>query len=76
MKPVLAQVEEEYGDRVDFISYNILEERAKANKYGITAVPTLLFVDADGEIVNKVVGQRDLASVQGYIESLIPPSGS
>jgi thioredoxin len=76
MEPIMAQVENEYGDRVDFISYNGLEERDKAGKYGIRAYPTFLFVDGNGEIVDKVVGQRNLASMRDYIERLLPPSNS
>ncbi len=76
MEPILAQVESEYGDRIDFISYNGLEEKGKTAKYGVAAYPTFLFVDENGEIVDKVVGQRNLASMRDYIERLIPPSNS
>ncbi|OFW56894.1 MAG: hypothetical protein A2W01_00460 [Candidatus Solincola sediminis] len=71
MEPVLAQVEQEYGDEVDFKSYNSAQERGKADKYGITVVPTLLFINADGEIVKKVVGQQSLANMRTYIDSLV-----
>jgi thioredoxin 1 len=71
MEPVLAQLEEEYGDRVDIVSYNTMEERGKAEKYGITAVPTFIFIDADGTVIYKVVGQQSLGFMRDKIESLL-----
>lgn len=73
MEPVVAQLQEEYGERVDFKSYNTSKERGKADKYGIAAVPTFLFINSNGEIVNKAVGRRDLADMRSYVENIIPP---
>jgi|GEM_PF-592476 thiol-disulfide isomerase/thioredoxin len=74
MEPVLAQVEKEYGEQVDFKSYNVMEERGKADKYAISAVPTCLFINADGKIVDKVVGQQNLAGMRNYLDNLVSPS--
>jgi thioredoxin 1 len=71
MEPVVAQLEEEYGDQVDFKAYNTLEERGKVDKYGIAAVPTFLFINAEGEIVDKVVGQTDIETMRSKIEALL-----
>jgi thioredoxin 1 len=71
MEPIVEQLKEEYGDRVDFKAYNTLEERGKVDKYGITAVPTFLFINTDGEIVDKVVGQTDIETMRSKIEALL-----
>ena len=71
MEPIVEQLKEEYGDRVDFKAYNTLEERGKVDKYGIAAVPTFLFINAAGEIVDKVVGQTDKETMRRKIEALL-----
>lgn len=71
MEPIVEQLKEEYGDRVDFKAYNTLEERGKVDKYGITAVPTFLFINVTGEIVDKVVGQTDIETMRSKIEALL-----
>jgi thioredoxin-related protein len=71
MEPVMAQEEKEYGDQVDFKTYNKLEERGKADKYGVITVPAFLFVNEQGEIVYKVVGQVDLETMRSRIEALV-----
>lgn len=72
MAPIVEQLKEEYGDRIDFKAYNTLEERGKVDKYGISAVPTFLFINDAGEIVDKVVGQTDIDTMRAKIEALLP----
>ena len=67
----MAQLEEEYGDRVDFKEYNTMEERGKADKYGMTAVPTFVFISVDGKVVSKVVGQQSLEFMRSKVEALL-----
>jgi thioredoxin 1 len=71
MEPIVEELKEEYGDQVDFKAYNTLEERGKVDQYGITAVPTFLFINAAGEIVDKVVGQTDIETMRSKIEALL-----
>lgn len=71
MEPIVEQLKEEYGDQVDFKAYNTLEERGKVDKYSIAAVPTFLFINASGEIVDKVVGQTDIETMRSKIEALL-----
>jgi thiol-disulfide isomerase/thioredoxin len=71
MKPVLAQAQDEYGDKVDFIEYDITKERGKAKQYGITAVPTCIFLKENGEIANKVVGAQELPRMEDLLKGLI-----
>ena len=71
MEPIVEQLKEEYGDQVDFKAYNTLEERGKVDKYSIAAVPTFLFINASGEIVDKVVGQTDIETMRSKIEAML-----
>jgi thioredoxin 1 len=71
MEPLMAQLEEEYGDRVDFKAYNTSEEQGKANEFGIMYVPTFFFIDAEGNIVSKAVGQQSIETMRSKIEALL-----
>lgn len=72
MEPVLAQLEDEYGDDVDFISYNVVNEREKASRYGISVTPTFIFLDAAGKEVARLTGYQPEEVMRSSIESLLP----
>ena len=71
MEPVVTNLEEEYGDRVDFKAYNTMEEAGKADSYGIAAVPTFVFITTDGKVASKVVGQQSLEFMRSKVETLL-----
>ncbi len=50
--PFVEEVEAEYGDKYAFYKINAEANPSGAQEYGITSVPTLLFIK-DGKIVNK-----------------------
>src|SRR5262249_40882830 len=62
--PLLDEVANEYSGRITIAKVNIDEDQALASKYGITAIPTLLFFKG-GQVAGQVVGmssKRDLKS--------------
>lgn len=71
MEPTMEQLKEEYGDQVEFKAYNTQEERSKSSQYGIEYVPTFLFINEDGVIVDRVVGQVDINVMRESIEELL-----
>jgi thiol-disulfide isomerase/thioredoxin len=74
MEPVMAQLEKEYADQVDFLAYNGSQERGKADKYGVMAYPTFVFMDANGKVVSKVVGYQSLDIMRGKVQALLSSS--
>lgn len=74
MEPIMEQLQEEYGDRVDFKAYNGMTERGKADQYGVSAYPTFIFISEEGTIEAKVIGQVSMEVMRGNIEALL--SGS
>jgi len=50
MQPVMAFIEEKYGEQVRVVFYDVWaqEERVYARKYGIRVIPTQVFPDAAG----------------------------
>jgi thiol-disulfide isomerase/thioredoxin len=67
MEPVLAQLEEEYGEEVDFLSYNVYEAREEADSYGIRVTPTFVFLDAEGREVSRLTGQQPPDTMRSHI---------
>ena len=51
MQPVMKSVEEKYGDQVKVVFYDVWtpEQSHYSEKYKIRAIPTQVFLDADGK---------------------------
>lgn len=71
MKPIFEQTAQELGSTYKFAELNVDEAREIAIKYGVTSVPTFIFIK-DGEIKGKERGfmpQEDLtAKIQEYLD--------
>jgi thioredoxin 1 len=55
--PVLAEIAEEYADKLDVVKLNIDENPATAQKYHVMAVP-MMNVISGGEVVKQVLGAK------------------
>ena len=55
MSPLLAELEDEFADSVKLVKLNINFDAETAEKYEITAVPTLVFFK-NGEEQTRIVG--------------------
>lgn len=70
MMPIFDELEKELGDKAKFAKLNVDEARELSIKYGITSVPTFVFI-RDGEIKYKqdsIISKEDL---KNKIEELI-----
>lgn len=60
MKGVISEVEKEYNSKINFVSINALDKNRKIKdyikKYGVVLVPTMVFVDQNGNMTNKIEG--------------------
>ena len=70
LSPVVEKLSEEYAGKVEFGSINVDEEESLAVSYGISVIPTLLFMK-NGNVVNKTVGVRSADELKSIIEELI-----
>lgn len=50
MKPIFAELQNEMGDRVNFLILEISEYRHLANRYNVRLIPTQIFFDKDGKV--------------------------
>lgn len=49
MEPILKAVEQEYGDQIRVVFYDVWQDNAPAKKYGIRLIPTQVFLDKTGK---------------------------
>ena len=68
--PVVEQLSEEYGDKVNFVKVNIDENNELAQKYNIFSIPTLA-IFKNGEIVAQKAGAGSKQSFQTMLDSQI-----
>jgi thioredoxin 1 len=55
--PVLEEIGNEYGDKLDVVKLNIDENPEVAQRYQIMAIPTMN-VFKDGQVVKQIVGAK------------------
>jgi len=55
MKPIFENISEEFKKQYKFISLNIDDERDLAIKYGVTSIPTFIFIK-DSKVIGKENG--------------------
>ena len=55
LAPILKEIDEAYSDKVEIYKVNVAESADCAMRYGVTAMPTMVFFK-DGEEVERVVG--------------------
>lgn len=48
MQPVMKAIEEEFGDQIEIVFYDVWKDNAPAKKYGIKLIPTQIFLDEKG----------------------------
>ncbi|MDW8292561.1 MAG: thioredoxin domain-containing protein [Anaerolineae bacterium] len=73
MKPVIAKLREEYGARVEFVSYNIDDPSSEAAKvkYRFLGQPQYVLVNANGDVVITRNGVFPYERLRADIETLL-----
>ena len=49
MQPVMEAIEEEFGDQIKVVFYDVWKDPAPGRKYGIRVIPTQVFLNESGE---------------------------
>ena len=60
--PVLEEIANEHGDKIDVVKLNIDENPTVSQRYQIMAIPTMS-VFKDGEVVKQIVGAKPKAAL-------------
>ena len=67
MKPVMAGIAKAFGDQVEVIFYDVWEDPAPANEYGIQMIPTQVFLDENGKEFHRHTGFYPQADIEALL---------
>jgi thioredoxin-like negative regulator of GroEL len=73
MKPVVDRLKQEYEGKVEFQIINVETDQAGAalaDEFGVTAVPTFIFVNADGSRAKTLLGTVSESQMTDTLDAL------
>ena len=70
MTPIFEELEKELGDKVKFVKLNVDEARELSIQYGVTSVPTFVFIK-NNDIKHKETGYMNKEDLKAKIEEFI-----
>jgi thioredoxin 1 len=68
--PVIEELAGAFGDKVKFTKCNVDDNPATPTKYGIRAIPTLIFFK-DGNVVDQITGMVAKSKLEETINKII-----
>ena len=68
--PTVDALEKEYGDKMTFVKINVDENPVSPSKYGVQAIPTLIFFK-NGEIADQITGMVAKEKLEETIKGVI-----
>ncbi len=68
--PMLDELAQVYGDKVKFTKCNVDDNPLTPGKFGIKAIPTLIFFK-DGEVAEQITGMVAKSKLEDALESVI-----
>jgi thioredoxin 1 len=67
MQPVMRAIEQTFGDQVKVVFYDVWDDPAPANEYGIQMIPTQIFLDENGEEFHRHTGFYPQADIEALL---------
>ena len=69
-KPIVNELKEEYADEVDIKYLDVYDVIEEAQSLNITAVPTLVFYDSEGNVLEQNIGSMDKDSLKAKLDEI------
>lgn len=70
-RPIFHAAEKKYAGRVNFETVNIDEQKDLAEQYGITSIPTIVFLYGDGKEATRFVGAMSSDDFNAAIDIML-----
>lgn len=70
LSPVLEELSDEYAGKVDFYKVNVDEENELASHFGIRSIPTLIFINKNGQ-TQRSQGAMGKSQLKQAIEKIL-----
>ncbi|MBN2470963.1 MAG: hypothetical protein JXN59_09575 [Anaerolineae bacterium] len=73
MRPSVRRLEEAYAGLVDFhiLNVDLISTRDLALRYGVSAIPHIVLLDAEGAVVRQMVGFQSEETLFAALEALV-----
>jgi len=71
MAPIIEEVAAEYEGKVNIGKCDVEECEDLAAQFQVTSIPTIVLMNAQGEIVNRLVGLQSKAKMEEEINKLL-----
>jgi len=68
--PILEELKEKMGDKVEIKKIDVDQHMDMANKYGIRVVPTLI-IEKDGKVMRNLEGVTSAEALETILKSLV-----
>jgi thioredoxin 1 len=68
--PVVEQLANDFGDKIKFAKCNVDDNPVTPGKYGIKAIPTLIFFK-EGSVVDQITGMVAKSRLESSINNLL-----
>ncbi len=68
--PMIQELADKYGDKLSFTKFNVDDSPITPSKYGIKAIPTLIFFK-DGNVAEQITGAISKAKLEEMILAVV-----
>jgi len=69
MKPIIEALEKEYEGKIEIKSIDVDQNKDLAQKFNVQAIPTLVFLDAKGNELSRIVGLSPKDTIVGRFKT-------
>ena len=69
LKPTIEALENEYEGKIEITSIDVDQNKDLAQKFGVQAIPTLVFLDAKGKELSRIVGLTPKDTIVGRFKA-------
>ena len=66
-KPIFEEAKDRYSGKIEFKTIDVDVEKELAQQFNITSIPAIIFIDAEGNEVNRIIGFTDKDSFEKAI---------
>ena len=71
MTPVIEQMEEKYGDKIEFRRIDVDQDEELANKYNVQSIPNIVILSPNEEVIENIVGYHDANQMDKILSEVL-----